>query len=74
MENSYEFLSLILDSISEHIVIIDKMGTIKFVNKSWVVFGDNNACMVGHGWSGVNYLEDHMLYTAKKNGRNKVEF
>ncbi|OGQ91777.1 MAG: diguanylate cyclase [Deltaproteobacteria bacterium RIFOXYC2_FULL_48_10] len=58
MENSYEFLCLILDSISEHIVVIDEAGNIQFVNKSWAAFGDNNACMIGHDWSGVNYLEE----------------
>lgn len=58
MENSYEFLSLILDSITEHIVVIDEAGYIQFVNKSWSVFGEHNACAVDDGWKGVNYLEE----------------
>ncbi|WP_019528540.1 sensor domain-containing diguanylate cyclase [Dasania marina] len=58
MENSQEFLRLVLDSITEHIVVIDKTGEIKFVNKSWSAFGDNNACAVRGGWAGVNYIEE----------------
>jgi diguanylate cyclase (GGDEF)-like protein len=58
MEKSYEFLSLVLDSITEHIVVIDKTGAIQFVNKSWSVFGSKNACIIGGGWSGVNYIDE----------------
>ena len=58
MKNSQEFLSLVLDSITEHIVVIDEVGAIKFVNKSWSAFGDNNACNIRGGWEGVNYIEE----------------
>lgn len=58
MENSQEFLNLVLDSITEHIVVIDKIGNIQFVNKSWSAFGNNNACVVGDDWGGVNYIEE----------------
>ncbi len=58
MEKSCKFLKLILDSITEHIVVIDQIGKIQFVNKSWVTFGNNNACVVVNDWSGVNYLEE----------------
>jgi len=58
MESSYEFLSLVLDSITEHIVVIDELGEIQFVNKSWSVFGNNNACVIGDDWSNVNYLKE----------------
>lgn len=58
MDNSFKFLKLVLDSITEHIVVIDKFGIIQFVNKSWVSFGINNACVVVDDWSGVNYLEE----------------
>lgn len=57
LENSYEFLKLVLDSITEHIVVIDEAGDIQFVNNSWSAFGKNNACVVGDAWNGVNYLE-----------------
>jgi len=57
VEHSYEFLKLVLDSITEHIVVIDEAGDIQFVNNSWSAFGNNNACVVGDAWSGVNYLD-----------------
>ncbi|GAB2688536.1 sensor domain-containing diguanylate cyclase [Aliiglaciecola aliphaticivorans] len=57
MEDSFEFLSLVLDSITEHIVVIDSTGDIKYVNRSWSNFGNNNDCSVGDDWHGVNYLE-----------------
>ena len=58
MENAQEFLKLVLDSITEHIVVIDQYGTFRFVNKAWSSFGDNNACVVSDDWDGVNYLEE----------------
>lgn len=58
MDNSYDFLSLVLDAITEHIVVIDEAGDIKFVNQSWAAFGSNNACAIGGDWSGVNYLAE----------------
>lgn len=58
MKNSHEFLTLVLDSITEHIVVIDEAGQIQFVSKSWLAFGNNNACVTGDDWSGVNYLEE----------------
>lgn len=58
MESSYEFLALVLDSITEHIVVIDETGEIQFVNKSWSAFGNNDACVIGGDWSHVNYLAE----------------
>ena len=58
MENSHEALRLILDSITEHIVVIDDMGTIQYANKSWSDFGSNNACSVGGNWRGINYIDE----------------
>tara|TARA_R110001583_G_scaffold93998_1_gene237295 strand:+ start:6191 stop:7102 length:912 start_codon:yes stop_codon:yes gene_type:complete len=58
MKNHNEFLSLILDSITEHIVVIDKVGEIQFVNKSWTSFAHNNHCSIDSDWSGVNYIEE----------------
>lgn len=58
MEKSHEFFRLVLDSITEHIVVIDAAGSIQFANRSWAEFGDNNACAVGFDWSDVNYLEE----------------
>jgi PAS domain-containing protein len=58
MASSYEFLRHALDSITEHIVVIDEIGNIQFVNKSWSAFGDSNDCLIANDWSNVNYLEE----------------
>lgn len=57
MENTYDFLSLVLDSITEHIAVINKEGKIIFVNKSWTEFGAHNGCAVAGDWIGINYIE-----------------
>lgn len=53
MEDSDDFLRLILDSIAENIAVIDERGDIRFVNRSWSQFGDDNACSVVQDWSKV---------------------
>ena len=58
MDDSYKFLSLVLDAITENIVVINDAGEIQFVNKTWSEFGDNNACMIGDSWKGVNYIDE----------------
>ena len=55
---SYDFLRLILDSITEHLVVIDEDGNIQFVNRSWLEFAGSNAYAAGEDWRGVNYLEE----------------
>ena len=58
MIKSNKFQKLILDSITEHIVVINKEGDIVFANKSWTTFGQSNSCRIGHNWKGVNYLKE----------------
>ena len=58
MRESYEFLKLIIDSIPQHIVVINSGGQILFVNKSWQKFGENNACLIDEAWEGVNYIAE----------------
>jgi len=58
MENSQEALGLILDSITDHIVVINETGDIQYTNKSWSMFGANNACTISADWVGVNYLDE----------------
>lgn len=58
MKGSTEFLKLILDSVTEHIVVIDESGKIQFVNKSWDSFGENNACLMGADWTEANYIKE----------------
>ncbi|MCZ2722352.1 diguanylate cyclase [Marinomonas sp. 15G1-11] len=57
MIDSYEFLKAVIDTITEHIVVIDDKGDILFVNKTWKSFGQNNACLIDEAWS-VNYLSE----------------
>ena len=56
MVESKEFLKLILDTISEHIVVINELGDIIFVNRSWQTFGDENNCDCDIQWQKQNYL------------------
>ena len=58
MKDSCRFLSHILDSIPDHIAVIDENGKIQYANKSWSAFGENNACALGDEWIGVNYIEE----------------
>jgi diguanylate cyclase (GGDEF)-like protein len=58
MIESYDFLKSVLDTITEHIVVIDSEGDILFVNKAWSAFAQNNACLVDEAWNGVNYLKE----------------
>jgi diguanylate cyclase (GGDEF)-like protein/PAS domain S-box-containing protein len=83
MNDSNEFLKLIVDTITESIVVIDKNGTILFVNQSWVRFGQNNSCVIGDKWGDNNYLEecdkaakmgDDFGYQAAKGIRQVIEF
>lgn len=58
MHQSYDFLKSIINSVTEHIVVINGEGRIQFVNEAWVVFSRDNNCLVKREeWQGVNYLE-----------------
>lgn len=54
----YDFLKSVLDTITEHLVVIDDEGSILFVNKSWSSFGQSNSCLIETTWKGINYLEE----------------
>ena len=58
MIESYDFLKSVLDTITDHIVVIDKEGDILFVNESWKSFGQNNSCLIDDTWTGINYLKE----------------
>ncbi|MGJ8690441.1 MAG: hypothetical protein ACSHXZ_13090 [Gammaproteobacteria bacterium] len=58
MEKSQVVLGLVLDSITDHIVVISKTGDIQYTNKSWSMFGVKNACNIDANWVGVNYLDE----------------
>jgi diguanylate cyclase (GGDEF)-like protein len=56
MIESYAFLKLTIDTLTEHIVVIDATGLIRFTNRAWVEYGRDNACLTPPSWEGVNYL------------------
>ncbi len=57
IDNAHAFLKSVLDSVKDHIVVIDQYGEIKFYNKSWSCFGDENNCAAST-WCGLNYLAE----------------
>jgi diguanylate cyclase (GGDEF)-like protein len=56
MKASHDFLHAVINSVPEHLVVIDHTGAIQFVNRAWVIFGQENGCRIEHDWCGVNYL------------------
>jgi diguanylate cyclase (GGDEF)-like protein/PAS domain S-box-containing protein len=58
MQKTTDFLNLVLDSITDHIAVIDKSGQIQFVNKSWANFGQENHCLISNNWEDINYLDE----------------
>ncbi len=58
MIDSADFLRSVLDSMTEQIVVIDAIGSIKFVNQAWNDFGEQNNCRVRpENWLSTNYLQ-----------------
>ena len=68
MTDITEFLTSILDSVEEHIVVIDATGEIQYVNAAWIKFGEDNGAVkpARDAWRGVNYLQ--VCDGAAKNG------
>lgn len=58
MIGTYDFLKSVIDTITDHIVVIDNKGVILFANKGWKSFGQENECLIKDSWSGVNYLQE----------------
>jgi PAS domain-containing protein len=56
MNYSFDFFESILDSISEHLVVIDRWGVILYVNRAWIEFGIANGVGAPQ-WIGTNYFE-----------------
>lgn len=58
MIETYDFIRSVLDTIVDHVVVINNKGHILFVNEAWRSFGKDNACLIGRSWDQVNYLEE----------------
>ncbi|MDD5372862.1 MAG: sensor domain-containing diguanylate cyclase [Sulfurimonas sp.] len=58
MINSNKFLKSVLDTVTQHISVIDKDGKIVYVNKSWIAFGESNNCSMHNVWDKINYLKE----------------
>jgi len=50
------FFSSVLDSLTQHIAVIDADGTIQWVNRSWKSFAEANGGTPDKAWPGTNYL------------------
>ena len=57
MIDSYSFYKSILDTLKEHIAVIDQTGQIQYVNKQWLNFGNENNCLSKEIWENTNYIE-----------------
>lgn len=58
MDDRLELLDSVINSVTEHLAIIDASGAIRYVNQAWVDFGVSNGCVIRpDNWLGVNYLD-----------------
>jgi len=65
-----EFSQNILDTLSANIVILDEEGIIRYTNKSWRTFANNNGANQNKTGKGVDYLK--VLKEAKKQGEEEA--
>lgn len=74
MTKSVGFLQLVLDTITEHIVVINDEGIIQYVNKAWSIFGQQNQYLK-KSWEGVDYLKvcEHAAETGDELGAEAAE-
>ena len=56
MEQTFAFLKRVLDSLDEHIAVLDRAGDIQFTNRAWRAFCQDNCAVPVADWRGVNYL------------------
>lgn len=67
MKEITSFFELVVNTLTEHIVVIDNLGDIKFVNQSWIEFATNNEYDVDiKSWYTQNYLD--VCKNSKKEG------
>jgi hypothetical protein len=51
-----EFLRTVLDTLPEHVAVLDRTGTIVTVNRAWMRFADDNGLRTPNYAVGANYL------------------
>lgn len=47
----------VLDALSEHVAVVDRSGTIVYVNRAWRRFGEENGAPSAGAFLGANYFE-----------------
>jgi len=65
MSISCDFLACIVDTLPDHIAVIDHQGKIIYVNQSWIRFGRDNGYTTTIDWLGTNYIEACNLSAAR---------
>jgi transcriptional regulator with PAS, ATPase and Fis domain len=71
MNATHEFLVALIDTLMEHIAVIDRQGKILYVNKSWCRFSQENNYTSPTQWVGKNYLEACEASTASGGGGSR---
>jgi signal transduction histidine kinase len=51
------YFQAILDTLPQHIAILDETGAILTINRAWRLFAQENGCATGNYALGTNYLE-----------------
>jgi diguanylate cyclase (GGDEF)-like protein len=58
MPGTFAFLKEVVDSITDHLVVLDDQGDICFTNQAWQEFGriQHGVAAEARDWTGINYL------------------
>ncbi|WP_338365006.1 sensor domain-containing diguanylate cyclase [uncultured Pseudoalteromonas sp.] len=58
MINDKAFFKLVLDTMPDQVVVINSVGDIVYINRSWQNFGEQNDCACCEVWEQQNYLTE----------------
>ena len=56
-----ELTAAVLDAIHNQIAVIDRQGTIHYVNQAWIDFGKDNGVPSNHSWINTSYVNACLL-------------
>lgn len=74
LQQSHAFVSNVLDSLGEHVAVIDAHGIITAVNASWRQFAAQNGAPSGaNGYVGTNYLDACLGTAGSPRGEQALE-